>query len=68
MFVLLWVELGNGLVSRRGELIFARKRENVGSGVFRIWGGGCFRVVEGGVFVFWGDDGELIKPRLRASS
>ena len=50
MFVLLWVELGNGLVSRRGELIFARKRENVGSGVLRIWGGVFSRCGGGSYF------------------
>ena len=53
MFVLLWVELGNGLVSRRGELIFARKRENVGSGVLRIWGGGVFSRCGGGGELFF---------------
>ena len=54
------MELGNESVSRRGEHIFARKREIVLGGVFRKVGvcvfaflGGVFRVW-GGAFVSWG--------------
>ena len=54
VLVLLRVELGNELISRRGKLIF-RKREKKLGGVLRVWGVcfrvflGCFRVL-GGVF------------------
>ena len=55
MLVLLRVELRNELISRRGELIFARKREILVGGVLRVFGvrfcvfWGSFRVL-GGVF------------------
>ena len=53
------MELRNELIFRRGELIFARKRDFCVCGVFRVVGvryrvfGGCFRVL-GGVFVLCG--------------
>ena len=46
------MELGNELISRRGELIFARKRDFFVVGVFRVLG--CVFRVLGGVFVLWG--------------
>ena len=55
------MELGNELISRRGELIFARKREFCWEGCFSRFGGAFSRfggyiilVFWGGVFVFWG--------------
>ena len=38
VLVLLWVELGNELISRRGELIFAYEREKTIGCFFAFWG------------------------------
>ena len=46
------MELGNELISRRNELIFARKREKTNWGVFRVIG--CVFRVLGGLFVLLG--------------
>ena len=54
MFVLLWVELlGNGLVSRRGEFAFSRKRDFIFSFFFCVleaYGGRVVCFAFGGVF------------------
>ena len=49
------MELGNGLNSRRSELVFARKRKHEmrGGGYFSRLGGVCFASF-GGAFVFRG--------------